>query len=139
MLGLTLGGWLMTRGISSLKNAKLNFIAFEIGLIIFSLAVLPLFTYLEKSKINLCFVFFVLSTVSGFLVGSEFPLANSLYKSQKTTQTAGILYALDLVGSWAGALIVSVLLIPVIGITQTCFLLAAIKLSSLILISVLKN
>ncbi|MDD5292153.1 MAG: hypothetical protein PHY46_03095, partial [Candidatus Omnitrophica bacterium] len=37
MLGLTLGGWLMTRGISSLKNAKLNFIIFEIGLIIFSL------------------------------------------------------------------------------------------------------
>lgn len=139
MLGLTLGGWLMTRAELQPKDTKINFILFEIGLIIFSLAVLPLFMYLEKSRLNLSFVFFAASAVCGFLVGAEFPLANSLYKSPKLTQTAGILYALDLVGSWVGALIVSIILIPIIGIMQTCLFLVAVKLSSLILISRFKN
>ncbi|MDD5617666.1 MAG: hypothetical protein PHG69_01090 [Candidatus Omnitrophica bacterium] len=139
MLGLTLGGWIFTRARLEQKNTKAIFISFETGLIIFSLAILPLFMYLEKTRMNLSFVFFILSIISGFLVGSEFPLANRLYKSQNLTQTAGILYALDLVGSWIGALIVSVALIPVIGIIQTCIFLAAVKLSSIILISRFKN
>jgi spermidine synthase len=132
MLGLTLGGWIMMRNNS---HAKINFLRLEAGLIIFSLAVIPLFIYLEKAKLNLCFIFFVISAVSGFLVGAEFPLANKLYQGKNLTQTAGILYALDLVGSWVGALVTSVVLIPVIGIIQTCLLLAVIKLSSLLLIS----
>lgn len=139
MSGLTLGGWLMTRRLSGIKNKKINFVLFESALIIFSLAILPLLIYLGKSRLNLSFVFFLLSAISGFLVGSEFPLANSLYQIKNSTQTAGILYALDLLGSWLGALIVSVVLIPVIGLAQTCIFLAVLKLSSLILICVLNK
>ncbi|MDD5005044.1 MAG: hypothetical protein PHS93_00890 [Candidatus Omnitrophica bacterium] len=139
MAGLTLGGWLLTKKIANIKNKKNNFILFESGLIIFSLAIVPIFIYLEKSKSNISYVFFIVSAISGFLVGAEFPLANSLYQIKNSTQTAGILYALDLAGSWLGALVVSIILIPVLGLAQTCIFLAAIKLSSLILISLLKN
>ncbi|MFC1645961.1 hypothetical protein ACFL2Y_02150 [Candidatus Omnitrophota bacterium] len=135
MSGLTLGGWSMTRRLSVIKNKRLNLILFEIGLIIFSLAIIPLFIYLGKAKLNLSFIFFVISAISGFLVGSEFPLANSLYQDRNSTQTAGVLYALDLLGSWIGALIISVVLIPVIGLVQTCIFLAVLKLSSLVFIS----
>jgi spermidine synthase len=136
MAGLTLGSWLMAR---TKKNTNTNFILLEVGLIIFSLAILPLFIYLEKIKFSLAFVFFILSIISGFLVGGEFPLANNLYKSQRLTQTAGILYAVDLVGSWIGAISICIVLIPVMGIIQTCLFLAVIKLSSLLLVSRFKT
>ncbi|MFC1709130.1 spermine synthase [Candidatus Omnitrophota bacterium] len=139
MSGLTLGGWLMTKRLSSIKNKRLNFILLETGLIIFALAIIPILTYLQKVTLNFSFIFFILSAVSGFLVGSEFPLANSLYKEKGSSQTAGILYALDLLGSWIGALIVSVALIPVIGLIQTCIFLAVLKLSSLVFISLIKS
>ena len=163
MVGLTLGGWLMTRYKSiakinpfdaprasargllrvdtepRLSGERINFMLLEAGLIIFSVAIIPLLTYLEKSLINLSFIFFMLAAIPGFFVGAEFPLANKLYRAGDLTKTAGILYALDLAGSWAGALITAVVLIPAIGIIQTCLLLAAIKLSSLILISTLKG
>lgn len=139
MLGLTLGGWMMTRSLYKIKNKKIRFALIELGLIIFSLFLIPLFIYLCKSKLNFSFIFFLLSIISGFLVGSQFPLANSLYQLNNTTQTAGILYALDLVGSWVGALIVSVALIPVIGLIQTCIFLAVLKLSSLFLIAIFKT
>lgn len=121
-----------------MKNKKLKFALLEAGLIIFSLAIIPLFVYLGKSKLNLSFIFFPLSAISGFLVGSEFPLANSLYQIKNSTRTAGLLYALDLLGSWIGALIVSVALIPIVGLVQTCIFLAILKLSSLILISIFR-
>jgi len=139
MAGLTLGGWLMTKRLSGMKNKKLKFALLEAGLIVFSLAIIPLFVYLGKSKLNLSFIFFPLSAISGFLVGSEFPLANSLYQIKNSTQTAGLLYALDLLGSWIGALIVSVALIPIVGLVQTCIFLAILKLSSLILISIFRT
>lgn len=139
MSGLTLGGWLMTKRLAAIKDKKQEFVLFESGMIIFCLLIIPILIYLQKSVINLSFIFFLLSAISGFLVGSEFPLANSIYQTKKSTQTAGILYALDLFGSWIGALIISVALIPVIGLISTCIFLAVLKLSSLILIILFKN
>jgi spermidine synthase len=139
MSGLTLGGWLMTKRLSVTQNKKFSFILFEVGLILFSLAIIPILIFLQKTVVNLSFVFFLLSAVLGFLVGSEFPLANSLYRWQESTQTAGMLYAFDLFGSWIGALFVSVILIPIIGLVHTCVFLAALKLSSLIFVYMHKN
>ena len=139
MSGLTLGGWLMTKRLAVIKDRKQEFVLFETGMIIFCFLIIPILIYLQKSLINLSFVFFLLSAISGFLVGSEFPLANSLYQTKKSTQTAGILYSLDLLGSWIGALIISAALIPVIGLISTCIFLAVLKLSSLILIILFKN
>jgi spermidine synthase len=97
----------------------------------------PLLLYLgHLSSLKLSFIFFILSAVSGFLVGSEFPLANKIYWRAKThTKTAGILYALDLVGAWLAALVVSFALVPVVGILKTCVLLLVLKTISLVLVS----
>lgn len=139
MSGLTLGGYLMTKRLSNIINKKTSLALFELGMLIFCLTIIPILIYLEKSKANLSFMFFIITAVSGFLVGSEFPLANSLYKQTKSTQIAGRLYALDLLGSWIGALIVSIALIPILGLVQTCIFLAALKISSLIFILILRN
>jgi spermidine synthase len=136
MSGLTLGGWLVTKRLSMIKNKKIKLILIEAALIIFSLAVAPLFIYLGAFEANLSFVFFIVSAISGFLVGSEFPLANYLYRN-KNLEQAGTIYAFDLMGSWIGAIAVSIVLIPVLGLVPTCIFLAALKMSSLILINVL--
>ena len=80
-----------------------------------------------------------LNALAGFLVGSQFPLANRMWlKGREDLRgTAGVLYACDLVGAFLGSIVVSVVLIPVLGILGTCLLAAALKLGSLLLVVVL--
>ena len=98
---------------------------------------------------------------SGALVGAQFALVNELmshcgckdnYMAGKNMQsvisadafsvpidlfvvrgrTAALTNAADLVGAALGGLVVGVLLLPLFGIAATCFLLAALKMSSLL-------
>ena len=80
-----------------------------------------------------------MNALAGFLVGSQFPLANRMWlKGRETLRgTAGVLYACDLVGAFLGSIVVSVILIPVLGILETCLLAATLKLGSLLLVAVL--
>ena len=82
-------------------------------------------------------IILILSLVSGVLVGSEFPLANKIYLAGtgRVGEVAGGLYAGDLVGAWVGALVVSIWLIPVLGIVNTCILIASLKVVSLVLVA----
>jgi len=70
----------------------------------------------------------------GVLVGSEFPLANQAISQlrQGLHGASGLLYACDLAGAFGGAVLVSVVLIPVLGIVQTCVAIAVLKLVSLV-------
>ncbi len=54
--------------------------------------------------------------------------------SLQVGKTADVLYASDLLGAWLGALLVSIMLIPFLGILQTCFFVVSLKLISLILV-----
>ena len=97
---------------------------------------------------------------SGALVGAQFALVNELMShcgckadsaavnmqsaisadafsmpvdlSKVKGGTAAITNAADLVGAALGGLVVGVLLLPLFGITAACFLLAALKMSSLL-------
>ncbi|MEA2037683.1 MAG: hypothetical protein U9O94_09305, partial [Nanoarchaeota archaeon] len=64
------------------------------------------------------------------LVGMEFPLASKLFFKDKVGETAGKLYNADLVGACLGALLVSALLIPILGIFKVCFLVGILNLVS---------
>ncbi len=136
MAGLTLGGWVINHRLSKIRNNLLSFSKIELVICGFCLIAGPLLLYLgHLSSLKLSFIFFILSAVSGFLVGSEFPLANKIYWQDKVyTKTAGMLYALDLIGAWLAALIVSVALVPVVGILNTCILLLVLKTISLVLV-----
>jgi spermidine synthase len=48
-----------------------------------------------------------------------------------TSRVAGFLYAADLVGGCLGALLGAVLLVPVLGIPQTCVAIALVGLAGL--------
>ena len=77
-----------------------------------------------------------LNAVAGFLVGAQFPLANRMWLKGREVVggAAGVLYACDLVGAFLGSILVSVVLIPVLGILETCLLAAVLKLGSLSLV-----
>ena len=82
-----------------------------------------------------------MNAVAGFLVGAQFPVANRvLFKDREVLGgTAGVLYASDLVGAFLGSIVVSVVLIPVLGILETCLLAAILKLGSLLWVATLTS
>lgn len=123
MAGLTLGGLNMTRRLERIRNDIASFSKIEFSFIVFSLAIGLFLFYLNRiPTFTFAFVFFLLSAVCGYLVGLEFPLANKIYCLDKaSTKTAGILYALDLFGACVAALVISIALVPVIGIIKPAF------------------
>jgi predicted membrane-bound spermidine synthase len=69
----------------------------------------------------------VLALVCGALGGFQFAAASRRYSVHSLTG-AGRLYALDLAGACAGALLVSAYVIPVFGFLKTAWLMALVNL-----------
>jgi len=79
-----------------------------------------------------------MSFLCGALVGLQFPLAAKIYlrfSSREGTlgQTAGLLYGADLFGGFFGGLFGGILFLPILGLKESCFMMAVIKGSSFIL------
>jgi spermidine synthase len=142
MVGLALGSWVMTRALEKIQKLKVILIGTEVLIILFAtlgMLLLTLFYSPGLEALNLWARkagFLLLSTISGFWVGIEFPLASRIFSSggEGVGRTAGLLYASDLFGAWAGSLLVGVILVPVLGILQTCGAIILLKLASLGLI-----
>ena len=142
MAGISLGGWLITKRLSKIKNDFGLFLKIELILAGFPLAVWLLLEYLRylKPGPEFSYLFFVLAALAGSLVGLEFPLANKIYGKDKShTKSAGLVYCLDLFGAWLAALIVSSAFVPVIGIIKTCLILAFLKAISFTFVALFKN
>jgi spermidine synthase len=112
------------------------------GALVLYWALLPLLLVALHSGISHPLVFAstqgvltALNALAGFLVGLQFPLANRIWMESRGDRkgAAGALYAWDLVGAFWGAIVVSVILIPVLGLLETCFLAAMLKAGSLLL------
>jgi len=142
MLGLAFGGTYMNHIAYKVKReilalAKIEFIivaysilvAFILVMIFANLGKLPFFIPAEV-------LLSILNCAGGFLVGLEFPLASKIYlgSGEPVGRVAGGLYAADLLGGCVGAVLASVFLVPILGIPQTCFVIALINGASLILL-----
>jgi spermidine synthase len=142
MAGLSLGGLLMTRRLAGIRRERSTLLKLELALILYWV-LLPIVLSTLYAGITHPLVFtsiqgilLFLTALAGFLVGSQFPLANKMWLKDRAALagTAGLLYASDLVGAFLGAIIVSVVLIPVLGILETCLLAAILKVGSLLLV-----
>ena len=138
MVGVAVGGFVMTKALKQLKNKFIVFRRLELAVVIFSF-VLPLILW----KVSLYssnplmfilgkFIFGIMSFLAGTLVGLKFPFANELYLSNSAnlSRTVGVIYSADLLGGWAGGIIVGVILFPVLGLWGTMMTITMIKLSS---------
>lgn len=144
MAGIASGSFFITNRFDRMKNDSLLFLNTEIAIILFSILFPFVFLmpsqYLENRIVYLILygAVLVMSFLSGMFTGIQFPLAVKIYldnpsRKGKLGQTAGLLYGADLFGGFFGGLLGGVFLLPLLGLKETCFMMALIKISSGIL------
>jgi spermidine synthase len=152
MAGAAFSSLLATRRLERWGRSATAFLITELCLVVFAGLLPPAFTVparsLDRPLVNLLLhtLFLLMSFTSGVLTGFQFPLAAQLHLgsgsaavsesrpvSGEAAHTAGLLYGADLLGGYFGGLIGGVILLPVLGLWNTCLILAMIKASSLLL------
>ena len=83
-------------------------------------------------------IFIVMTLVIGMFIGLEFSIGVRLLRGSVSHITS-TMYAVDLLGSAVGAILVSVFLVPLVGMTTAFFVIAALCLASAILTWTGKN
>lgn len=140
MAGAAIGAMWITKLLERLQNGRAFFAKIELALIGFAIGcpVLILIAHTYLSNPALAFLtqglFLGLSFIGGLLTGSQFPLANKLYLTSRAdvSQTAGLLYASDLLGGWMGGILGAVILLPVLGLVGTAITVTLLKVTSFI-------
>ncbi|MDE1889463.1 MAG: hypothetical protein KGI30_04315 [Planctomycetota bacterium] len=147
MVGLALGGYIANRFIQkenlntflhALSKKRINVLmAFEgiIGLYAFILPFIihTISVYSMAAEVGLvCLV-----GITGLLTGLEFPLINRilLQYDRDIAISAGNTDSADHIGAFLGALLTGIIFLPLLGVFGTCLILAALNISSLILIA----
>ena len=133
MAGMALGAIFVIKFIPETKRDRIFLIAVQGDFMIFSILLGAMF-----SKFCPNFFFPVLSVIAGSIGGVQFTLANKvlLGRSNDIGKVGGISYGIDLFGSFFGALLTGVFLIPILGIPKTCFAVALINLAALVMLLV---
>jgi spermidine synthase len=80
-------------------------------------------------------LFPAMAFVSGGMGGYQFPVASSVYFGRGTTRRPGAVYALDITGAFAGAVLVSGYLVPVFGFLNTAIVLAIFNTAPVIVLA----
>jgi spermidine synthase len=135
MAGIGLGSWLGIRRIRSREDPPLGRLASTQFLLAASAPVLMfLISLLSRTSTTLSaqVLFPLLAAFAGTLGGYQFPLATEIYLRDGKARL-GALYAIDLLGGCAGALLLSSYLIPVFGFWKTAWLSAAVNLAPALL------
>jgi len=145
MFGVALSSFYMTRYLDAIERNSHLFLKIEICIILFSFLFPFVFSipsqYLGKTVISLLIypLFLIMSFFSGAWIGLQFPLASKIYlaahgKGETLVHTAGLLYGTDLLGGFLGGLFGGILLLPILGLKESCFMMGLIKISSLVLL-----
>jgi spermidine synthase len=140
MLGLSGGGLWGSKDVSKNRDSTSLFFYLEETITLYLLLIIVCIFYIQfLLKIELLyflfpFIILFLTFICGALVGLQFPHANKLYlnKPGRFTQTAGAIYATDLLGAWAGGILLTLILIPIIGTIETVIVLFIMKLATTI-------
>ena len=122
MLGTVLGGWLGTSIAGSGGRSRCWFLAADLLLAV-SAGSLPFLLRASPSS-----AFFALCGLAGSGVGMQFPICAAGLREAAAGRRISRTAVLDLSGGFLGALLVTVLLVPVLGIRLTAFLVVLVKL-----------
>ncbi len=135
MAGIAVGSWLGLRRIRAGMSRVCRNVAATQLLLALSVPVLMVLVSLTEKVSGTAenwlaaqCLFPALAALCGTLGGYQFPMATHLYDGG-SRQSLGLLYAVDLLGGCAGALVLSGYLIPVFGYWRTAILTAAVNLA----------
>lgn len=137
MIGLALGSFCINKIMPRVKDECALFFKIQIGMVVYPL-LLPIVFYIfskSGSRIGENIVLPYLPVIAGFIGGFQFPLGNKIYLGDRKEigLSAGITYGIDLFGACIGVLLISAFILPILGITQTCFLTFIVNLGALII------
>ena len=138
MVGLSGGSLIFSYHPKRRPSRLKTFITFQSLLAFFCLALALVFLYFQSLPPwgfdNFFYreAFSLLSLLAGFIGGTHFPLANHLLLKGQTRvgPVAGLIYGVDLLGSFLGCLLVGLVFIPSVGILQTLIILALLNLTA---------
>ncbi|MBW2545252.1 MAG: hypothetical protein JRD43_07330 [Deltaproteobacteria bacterium] len=126
MSGLAVGSFMANRAISKGHTInKRSILEIEVAIVACIILFMMMLFWWQALLGNLAFA--LLTVLIGALTGYEFPIAGKILFSSPW-ETAGSLYAADLLGASLGALVVSLFIVPVFGIYYTCALLIVFKM-----------
>ncbi len=139
MIGLILGSWHITPSIERIRKPLRILMPIQGGLALYAILLLGIIILFHSSypisRISSMIEvgFPLLTLAAGYLGGLHFPLASGAYLAGRgeVGKVASLIYGVDLVGSSAGALLAGIILLPVLGISYTLYLIAALNLSAL--------
>lgn len=130
MAGLAFGAML---GYKVLRGFDFrNFIFAQLCIGGYALIFPLLLTFLNSISTNSYLVHFLFATATfafALCIGAEFALGSRLQEGSVLTKASN-LYSVDLVGSAIGALLVTAYLIPLLGITKVCLIIAGLTFAS---------
>lgn len=147
MAGLTLGSFYITRRLHNLHNDFRTFTKIQLCIVIYPLLLPPIFLFLAAQRPGIIswlgsnVIFPILPAIAGFIGGLQFPLGAKIFlgKEKRVGQAGGITYGVDLMGACIGAIIISSLLIPLLGIFKTCLAVSVLNLCVFILLSIARH
>lgn len=129
MFGLTIGALAGNRFPLNIKKNPYSLLLLTEVLILITILTTPFLI----SAFPTYTLFYALSGSFGFLTGSQFPIANRIYVKKATIfRSAAMIDGLDHLGAAVGALLCGLVLIPALGIVNTCIFLASLKVMSLL-------
>ncbi|HHT9154362.1 MAG TPA: hypothetical protein ACFYD5_00960 [Candidatus Tripitaka sp. YC43] len=158
MMGLALGGYLSNTVIlKGQRDCSRVLMWIVMGVVSYSLILIPILRWFPATMSGSEALFMFLVVIPGLLTGMEFPIASKLYmeevasassaslragsgglptKAAEMGFTAGILDSVDHAGAFAGAILVGVVLLPVLGVEGACWVAGAFNGVSFILLLV---
>ena len=144
MIGLALGSWLITAVMRRITRPLRLLLMVQAAMALYALSCLPLILGLHQQALPPALahamegIFPFLTLVAGFLGGLHFPLANKIYLKERKEigRIGGLLYGVDLAGSAGGALVISVIILPIMGIAQGISLIVAMNLSAILCLGI---
>jgi spermidine synthase len=142
MLGLIFGGLWITRMMQRGGGTRKTYFLTQLSIVIYPLVLPLLFLFFSHPRGDVSYyigsniIFPLLPVIPGIIGGFQFPLANKLFLRgrRRRGSSAGMTYGLDLVGSCLGALVVSIFLVPIIGIVNTCIHVSILNFVSLLIL-----
>lgn len=133
MMGLAVGSYVMNRALPRWQRPGLAWLATAVAVYA---ALLPAalwgLAHLDESAVAAGIgqaAMALLTLLVAVLVGMEFPLAARI-QLQSPASTASQLYTADYMGAALGALLVSTLLIPLLGVVTVCLLAAGLNFAA---------
>ena len=130
MAGLFAGSFFFS---GKLKPDFRSFITIQITLLIFLFLMWLLFANVVRFPDLMYYVFYLIIFLQAAITGTQFGISTKL-KTQPDAINAGNSYGIELFGSAAGALLITTLAIPLLGITNTIIALLLINVLGLLVI-----